>query len=172
MMKQALTAAALAVVLASPAFAQDTKTDMMPKPGATTKSPADQATFMQNQDPADWRGSKLIGATVYGPDNASIGDINDVLIAKDGKINAVVIGVGGFLGVGEKHVAVPFEKLNVTRRPDSASIAKITVSYSKDQLSSAPQFAYYAPAPAPRSTTTGSGGGLTTPRPPATAPAR
>jgi hypothetical protein len=176
MMKQTLTAAALAVVLATPAFAQSTKPDTMAKPDSATQSqsPAtkpdtmakpdtkgssaqstttDQVAFVQNQHATDWRGSKLIGATVYGPDNASIGDINDLLIADDGRINAVVIGVGGFLGVGEKNVAIPFEKLSVTRKPESASIAKITASYSKDELTNAPKFAYYDPA---ASTTTGS----------------
>ncbi|MBI1204648.1 MAG: PRC-barrel domain containing protein [Rhodopseudomonas sp.] len=138
----------------------------MAKPDATTQTQAtpsssSQSTmpsmstsgvaFIQDQHATDWRGSKLIGATVYGPDNKSIGDINDVLIANDGKINAVVIGVGGFLGVGEKNVAVPFDKLNVTRKAESASIDKVSVSYSKDELKNAPKFAYYEPA-----TTTGS----------------
>lgn len=157
-MKQTLTVAALAVVLASPAFAQSTKPDTMAKPDATTQTQStmpsmstSQVAFVQNQHATDWRGSKLIGASVYGPDDKSIGDINDVLIANDGKINAVVIGVGGFLGVGEKNVAVPFDKLSMTRKPDSASIDKISVAYSKDELKNAPKFAYYEP-----STTTGS----------------
>jgi opacity protein-like surface antigen len=156
MMKQTLTAAALAVVLATPAFAQTAKPDATGNPAAQSTMPSmatDQVAFVQAQHATDWRGSKLIGATVYGPDNASIGDINDVLIANDGKINAVVIGVGGFLGVGEKNVAIPFEKLSVTRKPESASISKITVSYSKDELKNAPKFSYYEPA---ASTTTGS----------------
>jgi hypothetical protein len=184
MMKHTLTAAALAVVLASPAFAQSTapsntmqkpdmnKSDTMTKPdasvspGTTTPSTSaqsstmanDQVAFVQTQNSTDWRGSNLIGATVYGPDNASIGDINDVLIANDGKINAVVIGVGGFLGVGEKTVAIPFDKLTVARKADSASIEKITVAYTKDELKNAPKFAYYDPTPA-RATTTGAGTG-------------
>ena len=155
-MKHTLTAAALAVVLATPAFAQSTKPDTMGNPAVHSAVPpmADgQVAFVQNQHATDWRGSKLIGATVYGPDDKSIGDINDVLIANDGRINAVVIGVGGFLGVGEKNVAVPFDKLSMTREPESASIKKITVSYSKDELKNAPKFAYYEPA---KSETTGS----------------
>lgn len=157
MIKHTLTAAALAAILATPAFAQSTAPNTAATPSTaqsqSTLPAADtgQVAFMQNQHATDWRGSKLIGATVYGPDNKSIGDINDVLIANDGKINAVVIGVGGFLGVGEKNVAVPFEKLSVTRKPESASIDKINVSYSKDELKNAPKFAYYEPA-----TTTGS----------------
>jgi opacity protein-like surface antigen len=153
-MKRTLTAAALAVVLAAPAFAQS---NTAPAP-STSAAPAATATtsgnFVQTQQSTDWLGSKLIGASVYGPDNASIGEINDVVIGSDGKINAVVVGVGGFLGVGEKSVALPFENISVSRKPDSASIDKITVSYTKDQLKNAPKFAYYEPA---KSSTTGSG---------------
>jgi hypothetical protein len=162
MMKHTLTAAALAVVLATPTFAQTAKPDTMAKPDTAQSQPlnksaagGDQA-FIQNQDSTDWRGSKLIGATVYGPDNKSIGDINDVLIANDGKINAVVIGVGGFLGVGEKNVAIAFDKLQVSRKADSSAIEKVTVSYSKDELKNAPKFAYYEPASS-KSSTTGAG---------------
>ena len=96
----------------------------------------------------------MIGSTVYGPDNASIGEVNDVVVGSDGKIRAAVIGVGGFLGVGEKSVAVPFEQLNITRKPDSSMIQKINVTFTKDQLKNAPTFAYYEPA---SSSTTGSG---------------
>ena len=157
MMKRTLTAAALAVVLASPAFAQ------APAPSSTSPASAAQNTtntlpssgtsFVSTQQANDWRGSKLIGATVYGSDNASIGEINDLVVASDGKINAAVIGVGGFLGVGEKNVAVPFDKLNVTRKPNSATIDKITVAFSKDELKNAPTFAFFEPE---KSTTTGS----------------
>ena len=113
------------------------------------------AGFVQQQSQNEWRGSKLIGASVYGPDNKSIGKIDDVIVASDGQIKAAVIGVGGFLGVGEKDVAVPFNSLQVMRKADSSSIDKITVTYTKDQLKNAPKFAYYQ-APNSRSTT-GSG---------------
>lgn len=161
MMKRTLTAAALAVVLAVPAYAQTTT----PAPGAAPAATMDAGPggFVQTQASTDWLGSKLIGASVYGPDNASIGEINDVVIGTDGKINAVVVGVGGFLGVGTKSVALPFQNISVTRKPDSAAIDKITVSYTKDQLKSAPAFAYYEPNP-PRATTgSGSGMGSTSP---------
>jgi len=159
MLKRTLTAAALAVVLASPAFAQTGAPGTSSNPGSSTSSMPSQSSmshsnFVQNQDATDWRSSKLVGASVYGPDNASIGEVNDVLIGNDGKIRAVVIGVGGFLGVGEKNVAIPLEALNITRKPESSSIDKITVSYSKDELKGAPTFAYYEPA---KSQTTGSG---------------
>lgn len=152
MMKRTLTAAALAAILAAPAFAQMNKPDPASKPATESsmpnQSPAEQTAFVQNQHATDWRGSRLIGAMVYGPDNASIGAINDVLIGNDGKVRAAVIGVGGFLGVGEKNVAVPLDALKISRKMDSDSIEKIAVSYTKDELKSAPTFAYYEPAKA------------------------
>ncbi len=149
MFKHTLTAAALAAVLATPAFAQQAPTakpDTTAESSMPSQNTGSHGGFVQTQHSTDWRGSKLIGATVYGPENASIGNVNDVLIANDGKINAVVIGVGGFLGVGEKDVAVSFDALNITRMPNSNSIDKITVSYSKDELKNAPNFAFYEPA--------------------------
>jgi hypothetical protein len=167
MMKHTLTAAALAVALATPAFAH-TSAPSTSAPSAVTPSQSDiqkttnpdlssttasDANFISTQQSTDWRGSKLIGATIYGSDNASIGEVNDLVLASDGKVNGVVIGVGGFLGVGAKNVAVPFDKLNVTRKPNSATIDKITVAFSKDELKNAPTFAFFEPE---KSTTTGS----------------
>jgi sporulation protein YlmC with PRC-barrel domain len=154
MLKQTLTVAALAAALAAPAFAQSSTTNMpatMPPLSATQN----RDTFIQQQQATDWRSSKLVGTSVYGVDNSSIGDINDVLIGSDGSVRAVVVGVGGFLGVGEKNVAIPFDALSVQRKPDSAAIDKITVSYSKDELKSAPKFAWYQASGSNQ--TTGSG---------------
>ena len=154
MMKRVLTTTALAAVLTMPAFAQQPA----PQPGTTNQPAAStpaNAGFVQKQNDDEWRGSKLIGTGVYGPDDKSIGSIDDVIIDGKGQIKAAVIGVGGFLGVGQKDVAVPFDSLHVTRKANSSSIEKITVSYTKDQLKTAPKFAYYQ---APASQTTGSGG--------------
>ena len=164
MRKHMILAAALAAALATPAFAQSTtKPAPTAAPNATMNSTGQSSAttttgsvnFVQSQQSSDWRGSKLIGASVYGPDNASIGEISDLIVGTDGKISAVVVGVGGFLGVGQKNVALPFENISVTRKPDSASIDKIKVSYTKDQLKNAPKFAYYEPASS-KSSTTGS----------------
>lgn len=167
MLKRSLTAVALATVLAAPAFAQQTpppaKMDNSATINTQTGMPhqnagAKSAGFVQNQGADEWRGSKLIGATVYGTDNKSIGEINDVIIASDGSIKAAVVGVGGFLGVGEKDVALPFQALQVTRKPNSESIDKVTVSYSKEELKNAPKFAFYD---ASGKQTTGSNTGAT-----------
>jgi sporulation protein YlmC with PRC-barrel domain len=173
--KQALTAAAFAAILATPAFAQSTKpmdsnssqmnsttTPMnstnpqpMNSPAAGAQMNGTQSTaFVQDQKSTDWRSSKLVGTNVYGQDNTKIGDINDILIGSGGNVQAVVVGVGGFLGVGEKNVAIPFDALSITRKANSTTIEKITVSYSKDDLKNAPKFAWYQ---AQSSQTTGSG---------------
>lgn len=162
MMKCTLTIAALAAALAVPAVAQQPTPN--PTPSQQTATGGQQAGFLGQQAATEWRGSKLIGASVYGPDNSSIGEISELIISREGQTKAVIIGVGGFLGVGQKDVAVPFESLSVKHRPDSGSLDKVTTSYSKDQLMNAPSFAYYEP-PAGSRQTTGSGSGTGSPRP-------
>ena len=63
-----------------------------------------------------WRASKMVGLSVYNDKNESLGSINDLLTDKSGDIKAVVIGVGGFLGVGEHLVAVPLDKVKFVKR--------------------------------------------------------
>jgi sporulation protein YlmC with PRC-barrel domain len=98
--------------------------------------------FLQDQSSSDWRASKLLGTNVYGPDNAKIGDVSDVLLDSSGTTHAVVIGVGGFLGVGQKDVAIPFNALTVTPTTAGDKIEKITVKYTKAELQNAPSFKY------------------------------
>jgi sporulation protein YlmC with PRC-barrel domain len=202
MFKRTAAAAALTAILLTPAFAQsdkpadsnssEMKSTAQPAPAVNdsnakssagqssadkssagmSDSAANKAGFVQAQSASEWRASKLIGAKVYGPDNKSIGEINDIVLAGSGQTQAAVIGVGGFLGVGEKEVAVPFDALQVNRKANSEAIDKITVSFTKEQLKDAPKFSYYK---APGGTTTGSAatGAATSPsaKPPATTPA-
>src|SRR5437899_2285530 len=65
----------------------------------------------------NWRASKIVGLSVYNDNTESLGSINDLLTDKSGNIKAVVIGVGGFLGVGEHLVAIPFEKIKFVDQP-------------------------------------------------------
>jgi sporulation protein YlmC with PRC-barrel domain len=78
-------------------------------------SPADSATkgsiFLEYRQPDQFRSTNLRGTRVYGANNENIGEINDVLINRSGQVVAVLIGVGGFLGIGEKDVAVPMSML-------------------------------------------------------------
>ncbi len=68
----------------------------------TTTVPADALTI-----------ATYYNVDVYDPQDNKIGDVNDILLDKAGKVQAVIVGVGGFIGVGEKDVAVPFSALKV-----------------------------------------------------------
>lgn len=86
------------------------------QPGATGSSSMSQGTatkgqFMAKVEMNQIMASDLIGTRVVSANNESIGDINDVIVDRNGRAVAAVIGVGGFLGIGEKDVAVPFESL-------------------------------------------------------------
>jgi hypothetical protein len=144
MIKRTLAATAVAALLMTPAIAQTQTT--------TT------GAFMQNQGQNQWLGSDLIGAKVVNNANETIGEIEDILVDQNGTVHAAVIGVGGFLGVGEKDVAVSFKELKITRDQNDGDIDKVTVNYNKDQLKSAPEFKSAADQRANRSNTTGSGG--------------
>ena len=158
------TAAALAAMpvlaqQAPPAASPDKPAQTMPdKPAQTTpaqpstSAPSGQASksFVESQSSDQWLGSTIIGLKVMGPGDESIGSISDLLLAKDGKVIAAVVGVGGFLGIGKKNVAVPFESLNLSRNPDGNEQA--TLKLSKTELEKAPDFKpYEAPRPAAKS---------------------
>ena len=76
---------------------------------------------------------------VYDQSNVRIGEINDAFVDKDGKVVAFIIGVGGFLGIGEKDVAVPFNSVRATQRDGKWWL---TMNASKDSLKSAPGYKY------------------------------
>ena len=82
------------------------------------------------------RASKLIGTNVTNAANESVGEINDVVLAKDGKVAAVIVGVGGFLGIGEREVALSYGSLRFSK--DSSGRDVITVNATKDALKAAP----------------------------------
>jgi sporulation protein YlmC with PRC-barrel domain len=76
----------------------------------------------------EWRGSKLVGVNVYNDANEKIGDINDVILDKVGKVENVILGVGGFLGMGEHYVAVAYDKLKWSNEPPRSATASATTS--------------------------------------------
>jgi sporulation protein YlmC with PRC-barrel domain len=77
--------------------------------------------YITQNRPDMWRASKLEGVNVYNQNNEKVGDIREVLVDKQGKVEAVVIGVGGFLGIGERDVAVPFDALQWVNEPRTAA---------------------------------------------------
>jgi PRC-barrel domain len=75
---------------------------------------------------------------VYDPQNNRIGDVDDVLLSPDGRVNALVIGVGGFLGIGEKTVALKLDKLKMTTAADGPM--ELSMDMTKDELRNTPTF--------------------------------
>jgi hypothetical protein len=76
---------------------------------------------------------------VYDPSDAKIGEITDVLVGKDGKVEAFIVSVGGFLGVGEKDVAVPFSAVHGTEKNGKWYL---TMNSTKDALKAAHGYKY------------------------------
>jgi hypothetical protein len=76
--------------------------------------------------PGQIMGSDLRGTRVYGANNESIGDISDLLLDRQGQVVAAIVGVGGFLGIGQKDVAVPFQALEIV--PQGAASGSATSS--------------------------------------------
>jgi sporulation protein YlmC with PRC-barrel domain len=150
MYSKLLIAAVIGATISTAAFAEDYKPQ-----NASAKG--------------QWQASKLIHMNVYNGQNEKIGDIKELLLNKSGKIDAVAIGVGGFVGVGEHDIAVKFEQLKWAQEPVSNTKSsnnqptattgsnqadkpsqKVERSYpdhavlnaTKDQLKSMPQFDY------------------------------
>jgi hypothetical protein len=148
MLKHTLATTAFAALMLSSAFAQSSP-PMAVEPSATTPmaaspttvlpSPASD-TFLNQQSSNEWRASQLIGSNVIGPDNTKIGDINDVLVDNSGAVRAVVMGVGGILGVGEKDVAISLKSLIIGQSTGGDKIEKLSISFTKDQIKDAPAF--------------------------------
>lgn len=105
-------ALALATMLAVPAIAQ---AQQATQPQATTAPAA--ATFITRADPGQYRASELVGVKIYNPQDENIGKVNELLVDKKGSIIGVVIGVGGFLGIGQKNVALPYTAISWVDTP-------------------------------------------------------
>lgn len=159
MIKPILVTTAVGVLMISGGLAQSNKSGDAPK-------------FIAAQSSDQWVFSKFKGSDVIGPNNEVIGGVNDMLFDKSGKILGIVVGVGGFLGIGQKNVAidmsafeaVPAASANsqapVTGSKDPTNI-KLKVAWTKEELQQAPDFQYFkSPADTAASappTTTGSG---------------
>jgi len=109
--KYTIAGLAGSALLATVAFAQSPTAPAEKAPAPAT------ASDMSSSYQGTWRASKLVGLSVYNDANESIGSINDMLTDKSGNIKAVVIGVGGFLGIGEHLVAVPLDKVKFVNEP-------------------------------------------------------
>jgi len=129
MKRFALIAASLAV-LASPVFAEDAKT--------TGNAPAEAKFSTVSKD--EMFSSKLKGLNVYNQNNESVGEITDLAI-KNHQVDALILSVGGFLGIGERYVAVSPSSVNV-RFDEKNDKWLASMNTTKDALKSAPEFKY------------------------------
>jgi hypothetical protein len=142
MLKKLMISAAVTGLAVSGAYAQ-----------ATMNPPSASPKFVAAQKADQWTFSKFKGTDVLGPDNAHIGDVEDVLFDKSGNVQAVIVGVGGFLGIGEKNVALDMSAFQVVPSNTGSSTnatpsndpndIKLKVSWTKDQLKAAPGFEYW-----------------------------
>ena len=131
----------LASVMLVPALAQSNppaSSANPPAPAATAPAPAQKAQSDL------WRASKLIGLNVYNDQNEKLGDISEILLDKSGKVEGVVIGVGGFLGMGQHDIKVDMAKLKFVDEPVRTSATTTTTTTG----------AANRPANAPAATTT------------------
>lgn len=162
MVRKLLATTALVTLLTGAAFAQQ---DATPTP--TTPAPATEAPAAPVAKSDGFLATNLIGETVYNGtgDNAeNIGSVNDVVIGADGKVESVVIGVGGFLGLGEKNVAMNYGDIDWAERDGDRWIV---VNATKEQLQAQAEFDRrpYDPAPAPADTTAMAPGATSTTTP-------
>jgi sporulation protein YlmC with PRC-barrel domain len=129
MKKIALIAASLAV-LASPVMAQDAKT--------TGTAPAEAKFSTVSKD--EMFSSKLKGLNVYNQKDESVGEITDIAI-KGNQVDALILSVGGFLGMGEHYVAVSPSSVKITRdQKNDKWVASMNTT--KEALKAAPEFKY------------------------------
>jgi hypothetical protein len=107
--------------------------DTQAQPGARTTS---ERLDFYTPTGQDIRGSDVIGMRVYNANNEHIGEIDDVILANGKDLRAYVIGVGGFLGVGERSVAVEPESVTIQKQADGSERA--LVHATKENLEKAP----------------------------------
>jgi sporulation protein YlmC with PRC-barrel domain len=112
--KKLALAVMAAALLSTTALAQSSPpAGSMSAPAAKQMDPV----AVQSTAQGKWRASKLIGLNVYNANNEKIGDINELVTDSSGKIDIVVVGAGGFLGMGEHNVGLPFSQVKFVNEP-------------------------------------------------------
>jgi sporulation protein YlmC with PRC-barrel domain len=142
-----------AALLAAPALAQTTTAPQPGAPAAQPNAPAATNQTMNKPATGQWRASKLIGVDVYNQQNEKLGEINELILNSSGQIAGAVIGVGGFLGMGERDVMVPLNQLRFSNEGTSTTGSasdgdrkwypdRAVLNATKDQLKQMPEFKY------------------------------
>jgi sporulation protein YlmC with PRC-barrel domain len=150
MIRNLLATTAIATLLSTAAYAQDTTA---PAPDPMAPATQDAAPVEAPIERADGHlATNLIGETVYngtGDDAENIGNVNDIVIGSNGEVESVVIGVGGFLGLGEKNVAVDYAEVDWAERDGDRWLV---IAATKEQLEAQADFDRRAYDPAPATT--------------------
>ncbi|KGD86132.1 PRC-barrel domain-containing protein [Rhizobium sp. YS-1r] len=189
-MKKTLSTMAAAILLAStaiaPAFAQTQPTPPASPAPATPAAPSDPAAkpadsaatpapntgsdmaassggYLTEQSETQVSANDYIGKPIYNAEDKSIGDVNDLIMEENGGIVAAVVGVGGFLGIGEKDVAVPMDKITMTRDAEDNNEVRLTTTETVEALKAAPEFKTLADKQAEMDQTTTSSTGTQMP---------
>lgn len=154
MLKKIMAVAAVSGLALTSAMAQSTAPSTSSTPSATAPAPSASATapstssgsahFVTKQTADQHLASKFKGTDVIGSDDAKIGDVSDILFDKDHKVLAFIVGVGGFLGIGAKDVAIAPSSFQPVPGKD-ASDMKLRLSMTKDELKNAAAFEPYSP---------------------------
>jgi sporulation protein YlmC with PRC-barrel domain len=154
MLKRLMMTTAAAALVAGSAVAQAPAPDTPKAPPAAKSEPtapgaqAGSRQFVTQQSSDQWLATKFKGTDVIGSNNEKIGDVNDILFDRNGKIMAYVIGVGGFLGIGSKDVALAPAAFQVQPASDREEL-KLKLTMTRDELKNAPEFKAAASRPAP-----------------------
>ena len=154
-MKHFAAALLASTLLASPAFAQSNPAPARAPEAAPAQKPmAESPAAIQSTQKSDqWRASKFVGLNVYNPQNEKIGDIKELIMGQDGQIDLLVIGVGGFLGMGEHNVGLKWNQVKFVNEPvKSASTAPAPATTSRTDASGAPPRATTGTAATTRAT--------------------
>ncbi|MGO4525685.1 PRC-barrel domain-containing protein [Microvirga sp. 2MCAF35] len=129
-------------LLSAPALAQNQPATSSTSPNAasstTSAGSMSSGNWMTQERAGQWRASKIEGLNVYNNNNEKIGDISELLVDQSGKIEAVVIGVGGFLGMGEHDVAVPFDQIKFVNEARANTTASNTTTGTAGTATTAP----------------------------------
>lgn len=143
MNKYLVTASAFAMLVAAPALAADqgaapadTDVKVMERTESTGAVGSTQAAATQQQ-PDQIDANELIGKDIHNAQGEDVGEVNSVILSQDGQVEAVVVGVGGFLGMGQRDVAISWDDLNVGPNGE-----EIVANVSREQLEQLPEYEF------------------------------
>lgn len=145
MMMRLASATAIAALMSTAAMAQSPQAPMAqaapraPMAQSAPKRIGPSARFMTTVPANGTTVANYYKQSVYDPSGNKVGDDSDLIVDRDGRITAAIVGVGGFLGMDEKNVAIPFDALTASRKNN---VWRLTINTTKDALKRAPGFTY------------------------------